>query len=175
MAALHLLLATAPLGVVTAEQTSLCVYRSPRGTAAHDWAVARAEAFRTLDTLSFPPHGLWSERQYVKELTSSASDVLSVWDDDDKLVAFACTERVLDESHMLSLAVHPSWRGFGIARTLVLASLWAARAAGQRLLTLEVRESNKAAIGLYRSCGMGVIGKRPRYCLLYTSPSPRDS
>jgi hypothetical protein len=86
-------------------------------------------------------------------------------------VAFTCTERILDETHMLSLAVHPQWRGQKLARTLVLASLWAARAAGQRLLTLEVRASNAPAIALYRSCGLRCVGQRPRY---YRQP-PEDA
>lgn len=147
------------------------MYRSPSGPAAQDWAVSRAGTFRSIDVLSFPPTGLWSERQYIRELTNTRSDVLGVWDEQESLVAFACTEHVLDESHMLSLAVHPEWRGRGIAKTLVLASLWAARAAGQRMLTLEVRASNAAAIGLYRSCGLGTIGTRPRY---YRQP-PEDA
>lgn len=152
---------------------SLHCYRAPRGPDSQAWAVARASAFRGLDELSFPPNGLWSEKQYVRELTNCASDVLGVWDDlgNGGLIAFACVERVLDESHMLSLAVHPEWRGQGLARTLVLASLWAARAAGQRMLTLEVRVSNVAAIDLYRSCGLQLVGRRPKY---YRSP-PEDA
>ena len=46
---------------------------------------------------------------------------------------------------------------------LVLASLWDAQSAGQKLLTLEVRASNTAAIALYRACGLGCIGRRPKY------------
>ena len=60
--------------------------------------------------------------------------------------------------------MHPSWRGpHGLARVLVLASQWAARAAGQRLLTLDVRASNDAAVHLYQSCGFRAVGLRPRY------------
>ena len=54
---------------------------------------------------------------------------------------------------------------------MLLASLWSARAAGQRMLTLEVRASNEAAIALYRSCGLALVGRRPKY---YKRP-PEDA
>ena len=37
---------------------------------------------------------------------------------------------------------------------------WEAR---QVLLTLEVRESNAAALALYAKCGLREVGRRPRY------------
>lgn len=149
--------------------SSVRLYRSPSGLAALPWATAHAKHFRTLDILGFPPSGLWNEQQYVREITRDAATVFGIWnDEDDALVAFACSEQVLDETHMLSLTVHPSWRGCGLARTLVLATLWEARAAGQTLVTLEVRESNEAAIRLYESCGLHLIGRRRRY---YREPS----
>ena len=145
----------------------LSVYRSPSGPSAGPWAEANARHFRGLDLLSFPPNGLWTEPQYTRELMRTQSDMLGVWDGPN-LVAFTCSEHVFDETHMLSLAVHPDWRGHGLARMLVLSSLWAARAAGHRLLTLEVRMSNAPAIALYRSCGLGCVGTRPKY---YRNPA----
>ena len=167
-----LLLLCYPFATVAMPTTprSLHFYRAPRGAASHDWAISRSAAFRSLDELSFPPKGLWSEKQFQHELANRDSDMLAVWDDTNSLIAFACVQYVLDESHMLSLAVHPEWRGQRVARTLVLASLWAARAAGQRMLSLEVRESNEAAIALYTSCGLVCVGRRPKY---YRSP-PED-
>ena len=82
------------------------------------------------------------------------------------LAAFARSEQVLDETHMLSLTVHPSWRGCGLARTLVLAILWEARAATNPRHPRGC-ESNEAAIG-HESCGLHLIGRRRRY---YREPS----
>ena len=149
--------------VAACSPPTLTLHRCPTGATAVEWAAWAAPKFRRLDERCFPPTGLWSERQYTREIMHSASELLCVWHAESELIAFSCTERVLDESHMLSLAVHPEWRGRGLARTLVLASLLSARAAQQRLMTLEVRESNTAAIGLYRSCGLGEVGRRPKY------------
>ena len=161
------------IGLAPLAFSKLSLYRSPSGPPAQTWAAAHAPHFRDLDALGFPPDGLWTERQYAREITCELSTVYTVWDEqgDGSLLAFACCERVLDETHMLSLTVHPAWRGCGLARTLVLVSLWAAKAAGQRLLTLEVRTSNTPAFELYTSCGMRYIGKRRRY---YRSP-PEDA
>ena len=163
-----LLLLACPQAACT--RHNLCVYRAPSGVDAREWAVSRAAAFRELDVASFPPNGLWNERQYIRELTNSRSEVYGVWEK-EALRAFVCTERVIDDAHMLSLAVHPSYRRHGLARMLVVASLLAARAAGQRSLTLEVRASNAAALALYRSCGFGCVGQRPKY---YRQP-PEDA
>ena len=149
--------------VAACSPPTLTLHRCPTGATAVEWAAWAAPKFRRLDERCFPPTGLWSERQYTREIMHSASELLCVWHAESELIAFSCTERVLDESHMLSLAVHPEWRGRGLARTLVLASLLSARAAQQRLMTLEVRESNTAAIGLYRSCGLSEVGRRPKY------------
>ena len=133
------------------------LYRAPTSP---EWAATHATTFRGLDELAFG--GLWSARQYEQQLTDAKSTMLGVWSD-DSLVAMACNERVLDEDSMLTLTVHPEWRGRGLARALMLCSLVAAKAAGQTLLTLEVRASNAAAVGLYLSCGLEEVGRRPKY------------
>lgn len=63
------------------------------------------------------------------------------------------------EREILNVAVDPSNRRKGIGRTLVQAEL--ARSKGTWFL--EVRESNQAAIGLYRSLGFEPAGRRPDY------------
>lgn len=156
------------LGVV-----QLCIERAPHiPSLRRTWAEEHAGAFRNLDVLGYPPNGMWRESQWAQELSSQRSTVLSAWTSVEReLVAFAATERVLDETTLSSLVVHPSWRGRGLARTLLLAALWSARAAAQRALTLEVRASNVEAVGLYSCCGMREVGRRPRY---YKLPLPAE-
>ena len=134
------------------------------------WAEAHGAAFQALDMLGYPPDGRWNVMQFTRELSRERSTAL-VARAGDELVAFASTDRVLDETSLLSIVVHPEWRGGGLARTLLLTLLCEARTAGQHTLTLEVRAGNTAAIGLYSQCGMEMVGRRPKY---YKHPPPTE-
>ena len=70
---------------------------------------------------------------------------------------------VLDEMHILNLAVHPEHRRRGLARQLLAEGLAQARTLGAELAWLEVRTSNLAARSLYESFGFREVGRRPRY------------
>jgi len=59
--------------------------------------------------------------------------------------------------------VAPWARGHGLARQLTLAVEDHARAQGAAVLNLDVRETQVAAIHLYRAMGYREIGRHPRY------------
>jgi [ribosomal protein S18]-alanine N-acetyltransferase len=67
------------------------------------------------------------------------------------------------EREILNLAVDPPQRRRGVARALLDAEL----GRGKNQWFLEVRESNQGAIGLYRSAGFRVAGRRESY---YSNP-----
>jgi ribosomal protein S18 acetylase RimI-like enzyme len=68
------------------------------------------------------------------------------------------------EREILNVAVSPESRGLGIGRRLVEADL----SRGSRTCFLEVRQSNRAALGLYESIGFERVGLRENY---YHDPS----
>jgi len=70
---------------------------------------------------------------------------------DSEPLGFALAWHAADEVHLLDLAVDESARRRGVGRELVEALLGYARETEARLVLLEVRRSNAAAIGLYRS------------------------
>jgi ribosomal-protein-alanine N-acetyltransferase len=70
---------------------------------------------------------------------------------------------VHDELHILNVAVAPSERRRGVARTLLNAALERGRARNCALATLEVRRGNVAALELYRVFGFRTVGVRPNY------------
>lgn len=142
-------------------QRRLLIKRAPRDDPS-SWVAQCAQ----LDSIGFPPKGMWTAAQHEAELRSKHSEVLGAWYNAD-LVAFSYTAHILDETHMLSVVVHPDFRGRSLARTLLLVSMHSAFKSGQLLCTLEVRKSNEAAIGLYRSCGFRCVGTRPKY---YSQP-----
>jgi len=67
------------------------------------------------------------------------------------------------EIHLLNLAVRPEYRRRGLARRLMRAMLGLGRRAGAGTVFLEVRSGNLEALGLYRSLGFAVTGRRPAY------------
>jgi ribosomal-protein-alanine N-acetyltransferase len=67
------------------------------------------------------------------------------------------------EVHLLNLAVRPEYRRQGLAKRLLRAMLAIGRRAGVAAFFLEVRSTNVEALGLYRSFGFAVTGRRPGY------------
>jgi ribosomal-protein-alanine N-acetyltransferase len=63
--------------------------------------------------------------------------------------------------HVKDIAVHPDRRGEGIGRALLERALSTLSEA--RSIKLEVRESNRVAIDLYRDYGFEPLRRRPRY------------
>ena len=76
---------------------------------------------------------------------------------------FAVAWHVADELHVLNVAVAPALRRRGIGTALMEAALADAEAKRVRIVLLEVRRSNRAALRLYRGMGFTVLGVRPRY------------
>jgi ribosomal-protein-alanine N-acetyltransferase len=78
-------------------------------------------------------------------------------------LGFLLAWSVADELHLLELATHPAGRRRGFARTLLSALLAYAREQQKRLVLLEVRRSNLAAITLYERFGFETTGVRRGY------------
>lgn len=70
---------------------------------------------------------------------------------------------VVDELHVINVATHPDFRRRGVARALLATALERAVHDGTRLVLLEVRRSNRAALGLYRAHGFSAMGVRRAY------------
>lgn len=108
----------------------------------------------------------WSSHSFLKEIYKpySISRVATL---DQKIVGYICVEMIIDEAHILNLAVHPDYRKMGIGSYLVSTMLRELHSRGCRYVYLEVRASNTAAIRLYESFVFKVVGIRKHY---YTFP-----
>jgi ribosomal-protein-alanine N-acetyltransferase len=80
-----------------------------------------------------------------------------------KVCGFLATRRVADEAEILNLAIDPVRRRGGLASALLDAAFVEWRRQGVKRIFLEVRESNQAAIHLYKRNGFAILGRRPGY------------
>lgn len=78
-------------------------------------------------------------------------------------LGFLLAWSVVDELQVINVATHPNFRRRGVARALLSHALEQAVREGARLVLLEVRRSNHAAIALYRAHGFSVCNVRPAY------------
>ena len=83
------------------------------------------------------------------------------------IAGFIVARLVADEVHVNNVAVRPEFRRRGIAAQLLRTVLEVSRRAGIRVALLEVRAGNRAAQGLYLTCGFETTGRRRRY---YSQP-----
>lgn len=128
--------------------------------------VADIDRVHLIDQLSFSMP--WPASSYHYELTENKAALLYVGelfleDDTSLIVAMIVTWLIMDEAHIATIAVHPTYRRLGIGRKLLSAAIKQAIERGAKMATLEVRQGNQAAIVMYTQFGFKVVGQRPRY------------
>jgi ribosomal-protein-alanine acetyltransferase len=79
------------------------------------------------------------------------------------LIGVGCLWAILEEAHIIMLAIHPSFQRQGLGQALLLALLKSACDRQLERSTLEVRSSNLAAVDLYKKFGFKEAGRRKRY------------
>ena len=109
----------------------------------------------------------WSEKSIRSELENPWAIWLTALEG-DRLLGYLGVQYGPDGGDIMTVATDPGCRGRGIARGLIAAMEPLLREKGCGYLTLEVRPSNAAALGLYESLGFRQVGRRPRY---YRNPT----
>jgi ribosomal-protein-alanine N-acetyltransferase len=113
----------------------------------------------------------WSRTMFLTELDNTREAhllVARVGPGQGEIVGYIGYRVVVDEMHVVLVAVHPAWRRRGIAHAMLCTAMAQARQAACTKATLEVRVSNTAAQHLYYRLGFAPVGMRPRY---YTRPT----
>ena len=109
----------------------------------------------------------WSKLCFLDELSfSNAHNFILKFENSNKsnqIIAYLCCRIVIDELHILKFAVHPEQRHKGIATDFLTHCLHAPDFKHIRTVMLDVRESNAAAIGLYKKLDFQIVGRRPNY------------
>ena len=70
---------------------------------------------------------------------------------------------VIDQGHIVSIAVRQSHRKEGIGELMIIGAVESNQLIGNNELTLEVRTSNEAAQNLYKKFGFNIVGRRKQY------------
>lgn len=105
----------------------------------------------------------WSKDDIAAQIDNKTSHFLVALID-DKVVGYMGLQIFSGEGYVTNVAVLPEYRGRGIAKALIEKQF----ENEMDFITLEVRESNTAAISLYIKMGFEKIGVRPNF---YSNPN----
>lgn len=114
-----------------------------------------------IETATFPKP--WTKEDFIREMTENACARYLVAEKAGKIIGFAGSWIVLDESHITNIAIAREERGKGYGKQLTGALMQYAANLGVVYSTLEVRRSNLAAQNLYKQMNFEYVGVRKRY------------
>ncbi|MBI4281977.1 MAG: ribosomal protein S18-alanine N-acetyltransferase [Chloroflexi bacterium] len=101
--------------------------------------------------------GVWKRLFQTKAGTSPPADPV------EYVAGYVATWYMTDEAHITAIAVRESLRGKGLGELLLMSSIEMAMKRQSRVVTLEVRVSNKVAHSLYSKYGFSQVGLRKDY------------
>lgn len=123
------------------------------------------DAIFALNQLSFSE--AWSKKSLLDVMLAGFD--LYVCTYENVLLAYLLSQDILDETHIMQIAVLPEYQRQGIGRQLTRHLL--KDKSEQSLVLLEVRASNIAAQSMYQNLGFKHIGRRKGY---YTAKKSGD-
>ncbi|MPZ22797.1 MAG: ribosomal-protein-alanine N-acetyltransferase [Dehalococcoidia bacterium] len=128
-----------------------------------------------------PGEGATPARPLLRRVLRSASTEREPAEKDD-ILGFAGLWRMVDEGHIVTIAVREDRRRLGLGGLLLSRAFMVADQENLPALTLEVRVSNQAAQALYEKWGFQRLGLRKRYysdnnedAVIMTTPDLADS
>jgi len=118
---------------------------------------------RAIETMSFS--NPWSEDTFRGEIqnTPVSFPLVVVRRPGDEVVGYVVYWQIRDDVQVNNIAVHPACRGLGLGEAVMRFAIAKVRAAGAEFITLEVRQSNTAAVTLYKKLGFEILGTRKNY------------
>jgi len=112
----------------------------------------------------------WSAASYLDEIKNPSSVMLRLVSDENETVGFVVGRLVIGgtietsyDAEIYNIAVASGHQGNGFGQILLGSFLAEVTALGARNVWLEVRESNKKAIDLYRRNGFENVQTRPNF------------
>ncbi len=112
----------------------------------------------------------WSKKSFLDVMQSGFN--LYVYEQSGQLAGYILSQDILDEVHIMQVAVTPAYQRHGIAKALSRQLLHDKQ--DYQLVLLEVRASNLAAQALYCQLGFKQIGRRKAYYIAEIKGEPRE-
>ena len=119
-------------------------------------SVSQLKEILEIERLSF--ENPWSETMF---LSPDESYILAFYC--GKIAGYLCFSTVLDECHILNVAVHPELRRKGIAQKMFDYLFKEGEEEGIKFYYLEVKITNSPAISFYKKNGFRKLGVRKKY------------
>lgn len=104
----------------------------------------------------------WSVELFKSEILSPLARLFCL-KVEGRMVAFLDAHIVKDQAHIVCFGVEPKMRRNGFGKTLLAHLLACCAELEVKVVTLEVRRSNLAALALYQTFGFSQAGIRTRY------------
>ena len=114
-----------------------------------------------IERLSFP--NPWSSNIFFVELEKEDFAFYYIMEYQHSLVAYGGYWKIKNEAHLVTFAVHPSFRRKGLGSQLLQHLLKKIEKQNLDKVTLEVRSSNSTAQRFYQEFGFKRIAIRPQY------------
>ncbi len=106
----------------------------------------------------------WSADEIAKDVTSKDGGIyVAVIESGGETAGYAEMRTVAGEAQIYNIVIDKAFRGRGLGEMLLRHLIDRAKEAGCRLMTLEVRGGNGAAMELYHKLGFREVGRRKGY------------
>ena len=105
----------------------------------------------------------WSADEITKDVTAGGNVYVAVALADEERAGYAEIRMIAGEGQIYNIAIAPEFRREGIGEALLRHLIDKADADGCKLVTLEVRSGNEAAMELYKKLGFREVGRRKGY------------
>lgn len=137
------------------------VARPPLKLTIEPMRVEDVPAVHRIEAASFPTP--WPDYAFRQEIQTNRLAHYLVVKAGGETIAYGGMWLMVDEAHVTTFAVLPGWRRRGVGARLMLEMMRLAEHVNARVVTLEVRLSNREARALYGRFGFKPVGIRPRY------------
>ena len=104
----------------------------------------------------------WSYSLYLDEL-SDPQKYYKVACDKAKVIGYGGFSHIIDEAHIMNIAVTSSYRSKGVGSLILNSLIQQARDLKIKAMTLEVNQNNIIAIDFYKKNDFEIKGIRPKY------------